>query len=534
VIKQADQYVAGRFDLLGSGLQQFTKIPWHEDIRLSSRDPRAQSLFDPNQFYADISITEGHGKTVSKDIKLPWELSRFHHLPVLGLAYSITGNEQYAFSAKKQIVDWLDANPYLRGVNWVCSMEVAIRAANWIIAWQWLQVAWQGDQPFCNRFVSSLHDHMQYLEGNWEFYDGRTSNHYLSNLVGYFYLCWFFQDKVGIARKQDWCYRELLRELDWQIFDEGTSYEGSTRYHQLVTELVVHAVLLARQMGIMVEDKLLEKVDRMLEFLDWCTPNANGQVVAIGDDDSGSLLYKELFGLSMFSSILFPQRGSFFGVKRYGQFGISISKADDWHVTLRHHAYNRLQPSGHFHHDGASITIAYKGVPIIIDPGSYLYTASCDWRNQFRSAVMHNVCYLPGHEQEQKELFALDIHESQCENLCQTGGALRAYHKIAVDIDLEREITINEQECVILDKVSPQGGVIMKNFILSPEIIVQQEGDDWFLLRNQKQILRFLVHPQVRVTVQDTWMAPGYGRKVRTNCLRVSQVNGETIIFRVV
>jgi len=528
LINRADRYLAGRFNLLGFGEQLFEKMPWHEDMRLAAQDPHGERFFDADQFYADISIQEGRGKTVSKDIKLPWELSRFHHLPVLGLAYAETGNTKYAQAAKKQIIDWLDENPYLFGVNWVCPMEVAIRATNWIVAWHWLHEAWQDDEQFCNRFMSSLRDHMAYLEANWEFYDGRTSNHYLSNLVGYFYLCWFFND----TKKRDWCYREIVRELAWQIFEEGSSYEGSTRYHQLVTELAVHAVLLARDMGISVEEKLLEKVERMLIFLDWCRPTADGQVVVIGDDDSGSLLHKELLGLSVVSSILFAKQGTLFGVKRYAQFGLSISKADDWHVTLRHHVYNRRQPSGHFHEDAGSVTIAYKGVPIIIDPGSYLYTASRDWRNQFRSVDMHNVCYLPGHKREYKELFGLDIPEEYDEYLCEQGGILRARYQIAPAMGIEREITIDEQECVIMDHISSGDASIMKQFILAPDIAVQQEEDSWLLLHNKNPILRFIVPLQAQVILKDTWMAPGYGRKMQTVCLRVSHVDGESVVFQ--
>lgn len=538
LISLADQYVAGQFDPLGSEKQLFEKMPWHCDIRLSARDPHAPSLFDANQFYADISIKEGHGDKICKDIKVPWELSRFHHLPVLGLAYALTEDARYAQVAKKQITDWIQVNPYLYGVNWVSPMEVAIRATNWIIAWYWLGRVWQDDEQYSQQLIQSLEDHTRYLEGNWEFYDGRTSNHYLSNLVGYFYLCWFFQGEPETTRKRDWCYQEILRELDWQIFDEGTSYEGSTRYHQLVTELMIHAFLLAREMGIVVEDSRLQKVERMLAFIDWCKPTADGQMVIIGDDDSGSLLHKDLFGLSTIASILFPERGTFFGVKRYAQFGLSISKADDWHITLRHHAYERRQPSAHFHSDVGSVTIAYKGVPIIIDPGSYLYTASREWRNQFRSAAMHNVCYLPGYQRDQKELFALDMDESWYKDVCQTGGVLRTHHIIASDIHLEREVVIDEQKCVITDWLTsrvlgkPQA---MKNFTLSPTITVcKEDGVGWLLLHNQKPLLRLLVPPRDSLMIEDTWMSPGYGRRVRTICLKVSQIDGEPTILRVI
>ena len=71
----------------------------------------------------------------------------------------------------------------------------------------------------------------------------------------------------------------------------------------------------------------------------------------------------------------------------FPQFGLSIVKTNNWHITLRHHAYNALQPTGHFHNDIGSITLAVNGIPVIIDPGSFVYTPSAMWRNYFRSVA---------------------------------------------------------------------------------------------------------------------------------------------------
>src|SRR5438045_3803443 len=39
LITQANLYTQNIFDILGSGPQQFTHIPWHEDFRLKAQNP---------------------------------------------------------------------------------------------------------------------------------------------------------------------------------------------------------------------------------------------------------------------------------------------------------------------------------------------------------------------------------------------------------------------------------------------------------------------------------------------------------------
>ncbi len=51
----------------------------------------------------------------------------------------------------------------------------------------------------------------------------------------------------------------------------------------------------------------------------------------------------------------------------FAHFGLSVIKTDVWHLTLRHHAYNALQPSGHFHNDIGSVTLAVNRIPVIVD-----------------------------------------------------------------------------------------------------------------------------------------------------------------------
>ena len=402
----AQAYVHNTFNILGSGSYTFQEINWHEDFRLKKIDSQADYSFDPKLFYKDIKIIAGESEQLSKDIKLPWDLSRCQHLLVLGQAYEKTGDEQYAQVCKEHIESWINNNSYLLGPNWVCPMDVGLRAVNLIIAFNLIKKSTSINEQFWQQFTCSLYDHMIYLEHNWEVYDSRTSNHYLSDLIGYLYLCYFFKD-IYDEQKLHWCYQEILKECDKQIADDGTDYEGSTRYHVLVTELFFHAYMMFKELDLKIPESFEKKLSSMFAFIDWC----NG--IAVGDHDSGKVTE---YGITQeIIESMKPSRLS--GTRHFKNFGLSVIKTDDIHLTLRHHVYNKMQPSGHFHNDVGSITLSYKDIPILVDPGSYVYTASSVWRNYFRSVQNHSTFYLQEHEPVpfNEHLFSLDVPEEELE-----------------------------------------------------------------------------------------------------------------------
>ena len=87
----------------------------------------------------------------SADVKVPWELSRFHHLPTFGQAYLLTDDLKYALEFKNQIEDWIKKNPIEMSVNWTCTMDVAIRACNWIIGYYFLKNCPKINKEFWNK-----------------------------------------------------------------------------------------------------------------------------------------------------------------------------------------------------------------------------------------------------------------------------------------------------------------------------------------------------------------------------------------------
>lgn len=394
VLQEADGYANNCFSILGSTKKKFSAIPWHIDIRLQELNSLAQSNFDGSAYYKDITIVSGKKEFV-KDIKVPWELSRLQHFFVFGYAHLKTKNEAYSQAFVSHYTDWLQNNSFMLGTNWLCPMDVGIRAVNLVWALFFFKNESTLSAQFLEKITTNLYDHLFYLENNWEMYDDlRSSNHYLSDLIGYFYLCYFFYDLPGIDKKATWCYEELMKEFEKQIFDDGSDYEGSTTYHLLITEIFYHFYILGKKMEFAFNEKFLSKLSAMFSFIDWCTPQQGKSVVSIGDNDSGKLLY---YGISknLTNTMKKPKIQQWMHFK---QFGLSLVKTDEIHYSLRHHVYSDRQPTGHFHNDFGSITLALRGTDIFVDPGSYVYTPSAQWRNYFRSVKSHSTFYINGRE----------------------------------------------------------------------------------------------------------------------------------------
>src|SRR5579863_3805592 len=518
IIKEANKYVCRASEAM----------PWAVDTRLQKHNPSENARFDTDIYFADLVIEQSPTDTFKKDIRVSWELSRFQYLPVMAKAYVLTRNQAYLDTICAHIADWIAQNPFLYGPAWVNAMEVAIRAINWIATFDLIKNV----LPYLvsKQLITALYQHMLYIEHRWEYYDSRTNNHYITNLVGYLYLTHFFSDIPGMQKKFDWCVAQLLQELDKQVFDEGTSYEGSTAYHNLVTELYYLAYVLLQEKRLVISRRVVAKLQRMISFLVWCTPE-NGALVAIGDDDSGVIIHGGLAyrKLAAIWSDTHHRQGS---CATFEAFGLSIIKTDVWHVTFRHHAYHPLQPSGHFHNDVGSITVSVHGVPIFVDPGSFVYTASVVWRNYFRSTGVHNSCFIKGTEfaVPDDRLFVLELPSGTSENrtyqqddtmYLSTRHSLYKKYGLIMQRDLVLDTHLSSLTITDtwLSKVKQHPHTSAWNFTLAADLMpVQESTDRWLLLRNGIPIVAVQSYDLV-FRIQPAWVSPAYGVKIPSHAL---------------
>lgn len=537
----ADAAANKTFDLLGSGSFSFKNIPWHVDMRLyqqllregiSELAAMQRATFNARLFYKDIPIEVGATDSLEKDIKGPWELSRFYHAGALSHAYHITGNKKYTQAFVEHVSDWLDNNPYMLGPNWVCPMEVGIRALNLVYAICYMRSDQEIPLPFWERLTVSLYDHMEYLENNWEIYDGITNNHYMSDLVGYLSLCWFFNTQAPAA--------EFEHEVKKQVFADGTDYESTTSYHRLVTELVYHGWKLCEALGHEAEaSRVQPQLYGMMIASRWFAD------IKIGDDDSGRVLYHGLTE-DMINKVLIGETATQ-GIRHYPSFGLSLAVQASWRVSLRHHARRKNQPASHMHNDAGSITVATQR-PLIIDPGSYVYTPSETWRNYFRSIANHNSFYIKGYEPVPLDegIFSLAVPENKVTWLVPNTNGLPAplisHHSLYARFGLKahRALVVEDDGIEIHDWWSslhtdhPDGLITQWNFTLAPDIAVVIR-DEWAELfdATSKELIARIGSEQLRFTAHHGWMSPAYGVKKRCMQLRAErplQVDEDVLI----
>jgi len=219
---------------------EYKAIDWHSDFKSGYRWSAAVRA---------ESIAYGHEPGV--DIKVPWELARLQHLPQLALAYGSAVNnnkenpKRYLQVFCDQALDFISANPPGYGVNWSCTMDVAIRAANLAMAFDLFR-SFDADiaEEFTAELVASLIAHGTHITQNLEWHDGFRGNHYLADIVGLLVIAALLPADETTDSWLAFAIREFVEETHLQFHTDGTNAEASTNYHRLSAEMVVYGTAL--------------------------------------------------------------------------------------------------------------------------------------------------------------------------------------------------------------------------------------------------------------------------------------------------
>ncbi|MGH9945475.1 MAG: heparinase II/III family protein, partial [Pyrinomonadaceae bacterium] len=245
---------AHRWPLLGYGELDFgAEIDW-------LRDPVSGAVWSPD-YHAKVVLVRGDGS----DVRVLWELNRLSHLSTLARAYAVTRDGRFAEECFAQIESWRTRNPVGRGPNWSCAMEVALRALNLLAAFQLVRRAPELNEARLRQLLSMFDEHGAHVRRNLEFSHIATSNHYLSDVVGLFWLGLCLPELRAAREWREFGLREMLREMDKQVLADGAHCEASTGYHRFVTELFLYSFILARDNHVEIDVRYLRKLRAMLD-----------------------------------------------------------------------------------------------------------------------------------------------------------------------------------------------------------------------------------------------------------------------------
>ncbi|MBX9635796.1 MAG: hypothetical protein K2X44_12505, partial [Magnetospirillum sp.] len=212
----------------------YRPMDWHADFKSGYRWPLR--VWGASTAYA-------HKPGV--DVKVPWELARLQHLPWLALAHAAEPDAALPKEFRNQVLDFLAANPPGWGVNWACAMDVAIRAANLVMAWDLFRAHGTSfDEVFEEELASTLLAHGRHVAHHLEWNPQHRGNHYLANIAGLAFIAAALPRSTETDLWLAFATQQLDAEILRQFGPDGANFEASTAYHRLSAEMALFAVAL--------------------------------------------------------------------------------------------------------------------------------------------------------------------------------------------------------------------------------------------------------------------------------------------------
>ena len=573
-IDAAGRVLRHEFDMLGSGPYTpadpdraagdngYRPIDWYLDpvsgLRFPRGIPRSQWNFE--------QMRPGRA-----DIKLPWELARCQHWPLLGQAFRLTGEDRFAVEIARELRDFMEANPVGIGINWTCTMDVALRAANWALALGLVRSCAGLTLDFWSEAYEALFDHGVFIEGHLENNYEVTSNHFLSDVVGLFYVAAVFGDLPRGAEWDRQCRAWLMQEAAVQVLPDGADYESSVPYHRLVTELFLGAARLAQYRGRPLPAPLLDRLRTMVAFLE-AVLRPDGLMPQVGDADDGRLHVlsgygawkpqdaRHLFGPAaclLGAADWMPLTGEWGawesawwgldpppagsggpgvhdgvreGLRHFPSAGLTAMRQRGDYLLVTNGVVGTAGFGNHKHNDLLGFEYHCGGVAILVDPGSYVYTSDPDSRNLFRSTLSHNTVVVDGQEQneirpewlfrmfEQARPEHLDVRE--LDDAMEYRGRHSGYARLPVPVAHERTFSLSRTTGALSIRDVLEGRGLHRlqwHFHFAPGVTVEALAAGRLELRVAGRILQMSAPSALRPALAPAWYSPSYG--VRLPCV---------------
>jgi Heparinase II/III-like protein/Heparinase II/III N-terminus len=385
---------------------------WHRDY---AHDKQVAATFAP-------SLNIRNTKIVG-DIKYIWEINRHQHLS--SLAYAANANRHSPYIVRS-LSRWLEQNPYLRGVNWTSSLELALRVISWVLLYPRIEPLLQHDRALYERWLRTIYLHLARIAENLSMYSS-ANNHLIGELAGLYVgaLCFplWPECKCWTAFAQ----QRLEDENFAQVGADGVNREQALSYHLFTLELFLLAQIVGGRRGYNFSERYTKRLQAMLAYLD-VVATPTGDLPWYGDSDDGRAF---LFSPHESTLAVVMQLGALFfaqpnwlrlvpyptaaaralvpapashrddeithppvseSVRLFHDAGLACVTSVDGRVKLLMDfgplGYTSI--AAHGHADALALWLAVDDEYFLVDAGTYAYHSHADWRSYFRSTAAHN------------------------------------------------------------------------------------------------------------------------------------------------
>ena len=558
------QNLKRRFELFGTPVPREGTWPWYEDWRFSK-------VWEPTFFKNYYFYSKEREKPY--DIKLPWELSRLSFiLPILQAA-TLQDSEEWADSAVKIIEDWEARNPLAYSVAWF-PMEASMRAINLAFASDMLLVSGEIKPRRLSSLLRLLSLHGEFVWRTREYTDVR-GNHYAANIVALLVLGALLREIYpGASKWLQFAASAVGEEILNQFLPDGVNFEKSISYHRLVTELFLLAMICLEKQGMSLPAVCQERLRAASDYSAACV-RPDGLTPNVGDNDdarvfgfdplpvrdhcpmiglaaawwhdprlkraAGGLPSALVWllgekGIDAWQELPFGPDSSF---KHFNDGGVVVARDNGQFLWVDVGEVGMAGRGGHGHNDLLSFEVVLRGQPLIIDPGSYVYTADQEARNLFRSTFYHNALRVDGQEMAPmggmweigNDALPQDVEVSKENGMVKIKASHSGYMRLQDKVLHIREIKFQpgEEVLTVIDYLQcRESHTVDRMLHLDPSVDATQEDACVILsVGGLSWGLRWSEGTEVRL--EQGWVSPGYGVKIESTIVVLSNhLKGDT------
>jgi hypothetical protein len=376
------------------------------------RHPRTDQIWDADRPWWRVEhLHPGRG-----DIKELWEPARCAWAYDLVRGWLLTGNDRYARSFHENLARWLEASPPFVGPHWSCGQETAIRAAALLYAEANLNGAPSSTPAAMDRIVQVLAASGERISDAIGYAISQRNNHAISEATGLTLLgarLHGAHPEAGRWLDRGQRYLEVLvRE---QLAPDGWYIQHSFTYQRLALDQLVLAERALRSVGRELSGKAVALVRASADLLMALVDAGTGRVPNHGANDGAFVQpitladYRDFRPVMTAVAVLWryglpadippdPETAAWLGAAdvaqaparvdevRTGASGWAVARVGGTRVFLRAGRY-RSRPG---HLDPMHLDILINGEEVVVDPGTFAYTAPPPWNNGLATARVHN------------------------------------------------------------------------------------------------------------------------------------------------
>lgn len=390
VVADADRVLSGQQQLYGDRWHDVGWPPrWHVNTFTGHEYPRVHwtEIVDDDPERGDI-----------KDV---WELSRLPFTFLLARAHVLTSDDRYVEAWWQAINDWATHNPPNLGVNWRCGQETSLRGIALCFGLSAFADHPASTPPRLKLAKRILGASVTRVQPTLGYALSQRNNHAVSELV------FLLSVRTEGDRK---LLRLLLEVLDDQFYPDGSYSQQSFTYQRLAVQALQWLLVTRPDLPPGARSRVVEVLARSRDFLTRCSDPVSGWLPNYGPTDGAMLLYLSIAHYRDFRPMLAslgqlsePQHREpvlWLPLSEVAHRRTDATAQPTTYQTLRGPrslAFMRVGTGRHraAHSDQQALDLWIGGHNVVVDPGTFRYTALPPWQNALTGLEVHSAPHGP-------------------------------------------------------------------------------------------------------------------------------------------